>query len=215
MCVYVPRYVIVYVLYCIIVCVLVEAQDGAGFALHPRYDAVRSATIVYPRVAAYIVQRWCICVIWYEYLYIYMYRSSTNIPRLEPTVIYDTTRMSWQAELKSWMSPSHVATNEIPAVGSKAPCTPRFSMPPGDGRPTVVTFLRHCGCPCELLRSPARRLVHLADMAQSQKRPSSSCAMLRHGMAMSASSRFRTATRHQQAAGSSRFQTLRGTALST
>ncbi|KAJ4340026.1 hypothetical protein N0V95_007608 [Ascochyta clinopodiicola] len=54
--------------------------------------------------------------------------------------------MTWQQEFWSWMSPSHVTTAEPPAVGEKAPSTRKLTVPK-DGKPTIVAFLRHCGCP--------------------------------------------------------------------
>ncbi|KAF2819481.1 hypothetical protein CC86DRAFT_335027 [Ophiobolus disseminans] len=55
--------------------------------------------------------------------------------------------MTWQSEFWSWMSPSAVKLGTTPAVGDKAPSTPKLSFPAQDGKPTVVSFLRHCGCP--------------------------------------------------------------------
>ncbi|EDU44607.1 AhpC-TSA-2 domain containing protein [Pyrenophora tritici-repentis] len=55
--------------------------------------------------------------------------------------------MTWQSEFWSWMSPPAVQTAETPAVGQKAPTTPKLIIPARNGKPTIVTFLRHCGCP--------------------------------------------------------------------
>jgi hypothetical protein len=55
--------------------------------------------------------------------------------------------MTWQQEFWSWMSPPHVDTAEDPVVGDKAPSTSKLTVPK-DGKPTIVSFLRHCGCPC-------------------------------------------------------------------
>jgi hypothetical protein len=57
--------------------------------------------------------------------------------------------MSWQTELKSWMFPTVHPTTEPPRVGQKAPQTEKLKVQQ-DGKPTIVTFLRHCGCPCRL-----------------------------------------------------------------
>jgi hypothetical protein len=54
--------------------------------------------------------------------------------------------MTWQQEFWSWMSPPHVDTAEDPVVGDKAPSTSKLTVPK-DGKPTIVSFLRHCGCP--------------------------------------------------------------------
>ncbi|EOA84991.1 hypothetical protein ACJQWK_06746 [Exserohilum turcicum] len=50
--------------------------------------------------------------------------------------------MTWQSEFWSWMSPRAVPTAATPAVGQKAPSSPALH-----GKPTIVSFLRHCGCP--------------------------------------------------------------------
>ncbi|OCK79206.1 hypothetical protein K432DRAFT_355359 [Lepidopterella palustris CBS 459.81] len=55
--------------------------------------------------------------------------------------------MSLQTELKSWIFPTNLETAEPPALEQKAPSTDRLRIPGADGTPTVVTFLRHCGCP--------------------------------------------------------------------
>ncbi|KAG9190062.1 hypothetical protein G6011_08150 [Alternaria panax] len=54
--------------------------------------------------------------------------------------------MTWQTELASWLSPPSVHTAETPTVGQKAPPTPKINLAQ-DGKPTIITFLRHCGCP--------------------------------------------------------------------
>lgn len=45
------------------------------------------------------------------------------------------------------MSPKAIATSPVPEVGAKAPSTSKLPMPNANGKPTIVTFLRHCGCP--------------------------------------------------------------------
>ncbi|KAF9733125.1 hypothetical protein PMIN06_004670 [Paraphaeosphaeria minitans] len=55
--------------------------------------------------------------------------------------------MSWQTELQSWMSPTSLQTANAPDVGENAPSSSRLALPAEDGKPLVVTFLRHCGCP--------------------------------------------------------------------
>ncbi|KAF2115178.1 hypothetical protein BDV96DRAFT_646197 [Lophiotrema nucula] len=49
-------------------------------------------------------------------------------------------------ELQSWMFPTNLATSGPPEVGHKAPETQKLHIG-NDGEPTIVTFLRHCGCP--------------------------------------------------------------------
>jgi hypothetical protein len=58
--------------------------------------------------------------------------------------------MTLQSEFWSWMSPSAVKLGATPAVGEKAPSTSQLSFPTPNGKPTIVSFLRHCGCPCNL-----------------------------------------------------------------
>ncbi|KAJ7698946.1 hypothetical protein B0H17DRAFT_1006385 [Mycena rosella] len=55
--------------------------------------------------------------------------------------------MTFKQELSSFRVPKAKATQPVPEIGSKAPSSPHLPMPSADGRPTVVTFLRHCGCP--------------------------------------------------------------------
>ncbi|KAF2727189.1 hypothetical protein EJ04DRAFT_145402 [Polyplosphaeria fusca] len=55
--------------------------------------------------------------------------------------------MSWQTEFRSWSFPVNLSTPAPPVVGSRAPHTEKLSSVAGDGRPFLVTFLRHCGCP--------------------------------------------------------------------
>jgi hypothetical protein len=45
------------------------------------------------------------------------------------------------------MSPPSVKLGTTPAVGEKAPTTSSLTFS-AEGKPTVVSFLRHCGCPC-------------------------------------------------------------------
>ncbi|KAJ7656359.1 hypothetical protein DFH06DRAFT_1045719 [Mycena polygramma] len=52
----------------------------------------------------------------------------------------------WQ-ELNSFRFPEAKTTQPPPQIGSKAPSSGRLPLPRPDGRPTVLTFLRHCGCP--------------------------------------------------------------------
>lgn len=57
--------------------------------------------------------------------------------------------MTFRQELASWWSPGHLPTANVPDVGGKAPSTEQLQFPAMDGNPTMVTFLRHCGCPCK------------------------------------------------------------------
>ncbi|KAJ7463420.1 hypothetical protein B0H11DRAFT_2152728 [Mycena galericulata] len=55
--------------------------------------------------------------------------------------------MTFQQELTSFWPPKDKPTDPVPQIGAKAPSSELLPMPAADGRPTVVTFLRHCGCP--------------------------------------------------------------------
>ncbi|KAJ7625550.1 hypothetical protein FB45DRAFT_921739 [Roridomyces roridus] len=55
--------------------------------------------------------------------------------------------MTFLQELNSYRVPKAKPTSPPPAVGSKAPSLDGLRMPSPDKRPTIVTFLRHCGCP--------------------------------------------------------------------
>jgi len=82
--------------------------------------------------------------------------------------------MTFQQELNSWKTPSVVSTSPVPEVGVKAPSTSKLELPNPNGKPTVITFLRHCGCPCkpELHKSDILLIDHL----QLQRKPSKSYA---------------------------------------
>lgn len=52
--------------------------------------------------------------------------------------------------LKSWATPPPppIEIAPAPVLGTKAPASNKLRLPALDGRPSVVVFLRHCGCPC-------------------------------------------------------------------
>lgn len=55
---------------------------------------------------------------------------------------------------KSWNSwatppPPPIELKEVPQIGTRAPTNNKLRLPPQDGRPTIVVFLRYCGCPCK------------------------------------------------------------------
>ncbi|RFU27010.1 hypothetical protein B7463_g9336, partial [Scytalidium lignicola] len=54
--------------------------------------------------------------------------------------------MSLQQELDSWKTPKALHVDPVPQVGSLAPLSSMLSLPDPNGKPTMVTFLRHCGC---------------------------------------------------------------------
>lgn len=49
-------------------------------------------------------------------------------------------------ELDSWKTPAAKEVGPTVEVGSKAPWSQQLRLP--DGKPTLLVFLRHCGCPC-------------------------------------------------------------------
>ncbi|KAJ5553622.1 hypothetical protein N7494_003000 [Penicillium frequentans] len=55
--------------------------------------------------------------------------------------------MTVSQEFASWYSPPHVQTSQPPQIGDKAPNSPRLMFPADNGNPTILSFLRHCGCP--------------------------------------------------------------------
>ena len=63
------------------------------------------------------------------------------------------TDMSVSQELSSWLSPTKVETKPIPCLDSQAPASSEITFPRQDGKPVIITFLRHCGCPCMIFRS--------------------------------------------------------------
>ena len=116
--------------------------------------------------------------------------------------------MTWQQEFWSWMSPSHVETAEPPVVGQKAPATPKLAVPQ-NGKPTIIAFLRHCGCPCKQRHSLVA--VHSANYPQSQRRRSSTCATQQQQTRMCSSSLSHTAIKARPTAGSPPYPTHRRT----
>lgn len=79
--------------------------------------------------------------------------------------------MTFQQELSSWFAPNQ--TSDVPpppTPGSQAPQSPKLKLTPG--QPTILTFLRHCGCPFAEktflnLREVAKAHKHLAFYAIS------------------------------------------------
>jgi hypothetical protein len=76
---------------------------------------------------------------------------------------------------KSWQSwatpvPPPVEVAATPVIGTRAPNSMKLRLPTGDGRPAIVVFLRHCGCPC---MSPHRQRCAMLICEKSQKKPSS------------------------------------------
>ncbi|OJJ76020.1 hypothetical protein ASPBRDRAFT_116045 [Aspergillus brasiliensis CBS 101740] len=56
--------------------------------------------------------------------------------------------MSLSQEAASWFSPPAVQLSPSPQPGEKAPACPELPLPVNNNnRPTIISFLRHCGCP--------------------------------------------------------------------
>lgn len=58
----------------------------------------------------------------------------------------NTGNTGFWKELESWKTPEAKEVGPPVEVGSKAPWMAELRLP--DGKPTIVVFLRHCGCPC-------------------------------------------------------------------
>ncbi|KAJ5249061.1 hypothetical protein N7468_000512 [Penicillium chermesinum] len=56
-------------------------------------------------------------------------------------------KMGLSQELASWFAPPQIETLPPPQVGQPAPSTSKLALPAENGKPTIVAFLRHCGCP--------------------------------------------------------------------
>lgn len=53
--------------------------------------------------------------------------------------------------LQSWTTPPPPQTpvRKPPNIGDRAQTHTKLQFPTADGRPTILLFLRFCGCPCE------------------------------------------------------------------
>ena len=66
-------------------------------------------------------------------------------------------KMTVQSELSSWIwSPFRVQTSPMPQPGTKAPSTESLTLPGPSGKPVILAFLRHCGCPCKFISEASR-----------------------------------------------------------
>ncbi|KAF5583876.1 thioredoxin-like fold [Fusarium pseudocircinatum] len=74
-------------------------------------------------------------------------------------------------ELDSWKTPVAKEVGPTVEVGSKAPWSQHLRLP--DGKPTLVVFLRHCGCP--FAEKTFRALADLSD-----KVPGVHCVAISH-----------------------------------
>ena len=50
-------------------------------------------------------------------------------------------------EFNSWKSPPALQISPVPEIDSKAPSSSKLPVPDKDGKPIIISFLRHCGCP--------------------------------------------------------------------
>ncbi|PWY82161.1 hypothetical protein BO70DRAFT_336502 [Aspergillus heteromorphus CBS 117.55] len=55
--------------------------------------------------------------------------------------------MTIAQEAASWFAPPAVELSPAPKPGEKAPSCPQLPLPAANGKPTIISFLRHCGCP--------------------------------------------------------------------
>lgn len=65
--------------------------------------------------------------------------------------------MSLAQEWESFKTPAALDVKPLPKVGEPAPVHENLKLP--TDKPTLIVFLRHCGCPCKSPVSNAVRLV--------------------------------------------------------
>jgi hypothetical protein len=79
--------------------------------------------------------------------------------------------MTLQQELQSWFAPRPTyAVSDPPKIGEPAPRPAKLGLK--DNKPTIIAFLRHCGCPFAektylVLREAARKHVDIDFIAVS------------------------------------------------
>lgn len=59
----------------------------------------------------------------------------------------DQPQSSMAQELESWKTPAARDVADAPKPGDAAPQHPNLQLP--KDKPTIIVFLRHCGCPCK------------------------------------------------------------------
>ena len=101
--------------------------------------------------------------------------TTRSPPSLAPSVILTLQEriMTLRQEISSWFSPTSIPTSQPPVISSPAPSLPEkldFRRP--DHKPTILTFLRHCGCPFaektfRSLRETAQQNPHISFIAIS------------------------------------------------
>jgi hypothetical protein len=83
--------------------------------------------------------------------------------------------------LQSWTTPPPPQNpiRKPPNIGDRAQTHPKLQFPTADGRPTILLFLRFCGCPCKhslshrLRTSIVMEFGHRLIAAKSQRNSSS------------------------------------------
>ncbi|PYH92817.1 hypothetical protein BO71DRAFT_15563 [Aspergillus ellipticus CBS 707.79] len=68
--------------------------------------------------------------------------------------------MTITQEATSWLSPPSIPLSPAPVTGQKAPSCPQLPQPAENGKPTVISFLRHCGCPAAFFNLRAAAEEH-------------------------------------------------------
>lgn len=86
--------------------------------------------------------------------------TSGKIDLGEDTYLLDCSTMTFLTELQSLLVAASFQTAGAPVLGSRAPSTEVLELPEPAGRPVIITFLRHCGCPCASYRSTSA-CIHL------------------------------------------------------
>ncbi|TKA24872.1 hypothetical protein B0A50_06601 [Salinomyces thailandicus] len=70
--------------------------------------------------------------------------------------------MSFSQEFSSWFAPKGPPIAQVPVPGTPAPKTPKLTLRPQT--PTILAFLRHCGCPFA-----EKTFLNLRETAQSHQ----------------------------------------------
>jgi hypothetical protein len=74
--------------------------------------------------------------------------------------------------------PPPQAALTVPAVGAKAPSSAQLPIPNPNAKPTIVTFLRHCGCPCNSYPFSTPPRTRANTLPQLPRNPSATSATL-------------------------------------
>lgn len=75
--------------------------------------------------------------------------------------------MTFHQELQSWRWGSLKGDPApVPECGSKAPTSPKLPLPDPNGKPIIIAFLRHCGCPCKHSSESAMPVANMPPVAE-------------------------------------------------